>query len=107
MNAYSKALCEALDALGLDHACSKEQWDNADEKIKQYGIGLVKSLCHCGSSGTCPSCNLVKDVEMEGRCPGCRNEIDEDFCFCGTEKKNHETEEHSFVPMGCDCLRSE
>lgn len=40
-------------------------------------------------------------------CSGCQKQIDPDVCGCGVSKENHNSWEagHSFVPMGCDCLR--
>jgi hypothetical protein len=41
-------------------------------------------------------------------CRGCGNEIDEAVCWCGEYIKSHYTyHEHTPVPMGCDCLRSD
>lgn len=42
------------------------------------------------------------------RCAGCGNEIDPDWCGCGDSEQSHANPlyaGHSFVPMGCDCLR--
>ena len=39
-------------------------------------------------------------------CPRCKNEIDLDSCWCGSEKSGHPYDlGHSFIPMGCDCGR--
>lgn len=39
-------------------------------------------------------------------CPGCKNPIDPEVCWCGDYMKNHGAgTEHPAVPMGCDCLR--
>lgn len=41
-------------------------------------------------------------------CSGCKNEIDPDVCHCGSVREVHgygRSEEHEFVPLGCDCLR--
>lgn len=42
-------------------------------------------------------------------CWGCGNEIDPDCCGCGDPKENHNDwmQGHSFVPMGCDCMRDD
>ena len=41
------------------------------------------------------------------RCPDCGNEIDPDCCGCGDSREDHNSmwSGHSFVPMGCDCMR--
>lgn len=46
-----------------------------------------------------------KEPELE-LCPGCGNDIQSDVCWCGEPKSNHSSE-HGFVPIGCDCGRSE
>ncbi len=39
-------------------------------------------------------------------CPGCKNECDEEICWCGDTKEFHGLGTgHSFVPIGCDCGR--
>jgi len=38
-------------------------------------------------------------------CPGCKQEIDPDTCWCGDLMKGHSYDGHSPVPMGCDCGR--
>lgn len=38
-------------------------------------------------------------------CPGCRNTVDPEVCWCGSPADAHGFENHSFVPMGCDCGR--
>lgn len=39
-------------------------------------------------------------------CPGCENEIDPETCHCGeTIKPGVVHDNHSPVPMGCDCGR--
>lgn len=40
-------------------------------------------------------------------CPGCGNVIDPDCCGCGDSREGHDSmwSGHSFVPMGCDCMR--
>jgi len=40
-------------------------------------------------------------------CPGCGQEIDPTICYCGNSPKDHDPFEmgHTFVPLGCDCLR--
>jgi hypothetical protein len=41
-------------------------------------------------------------------CSGCGNEIDPDTCWCGDLKEGHErVMEHPFIPMGCNCYRSD
>lgn len=39
-------------------------------------------------------------------CEGCGEMVDPSVCHCGIEHDRHVGEEHSFVPMGCDCYRS-
>ncbi len=42
-------------------------------------------------------------------CPGCQNEIDPEVCGCGTAAYrygNPMDEGHTFVPLGCDCMRA-
>lgn len=43
------------------------------------------------------------------KCPNCGNEIDPDVCYCGTLKESHNDMQlgHVFVPVGCDCGRSD
>lgn len=38
-------------------------------------------------------------------CPGCKQEIDPECCWCGDGK--HSNVEHRFVPFGCNCFRSQ
>ena len=73
--------------------------------------GLRWKCPYCGSTSSeypawlghdCPRCSHSVLVQM---CPECGNEIDPDVCWCGVEKKDHDYEEHNFVPMGCDCGR--
>lgn len=43
-------------------------------------------------------------------CTGCLQRIDPDVCGCGVSRKHHGNvfdAGHPFVPMGCDCLRSD
>lgn len=42
--------------------------------------------------------------ESAVKCPGCGKWMDPEVCHCGDSKEHH-TNEHSFVPMGCDCGR--
>jgi hypothetical protein len=43
---------------------------------------------------------------METVCPGCKNEIDPELCWCGDAIGRHSYHDgHSPVPMGCDCGR--
>ena len=41
-------------------------------------------------------------------CDGCGQDIDPDCCGCGDSREGHNSmwSGHSFVPMGCDCMRS-
>ena len=41
------------------------------------------------------------------RCAGCGCQIDPDLCGCGEPRTTHNDQNagHSFVPIGCDCLR--
>lgn len=44
-----------------------------------------------------------------GVCSGCDNEVDYTTCGCGDSRIGHGNPMdvgHSFVPLGCDCLRS-
>lgn len=40
-------------------------------------------------------------------CKGCDQEVDPETCWCGDDVKGHALVEHSFVPMGCICFRSQ
>jgi len=42
---------------------------------------------------------------MRIKCPNCKQEIETDVCWCGMGVNEHKYDNHSFVPMGCDCLR--
>ena len=51
---------------------------------------------------------ILKDVVIAEHnyptCPGCKNEIDEEVCWCGDEIKKHTAHDgHNPVPMGCTC----
>lgn len=49
-----------------------------------------------------------KICNIRPTCRGCGNEIDPDCCGCGTSKDAHGdpiSEDHSFIPANCDCLR--
>lgn len=40
-------------------------------------------------------------------CPGCKEEVDAEVCYCGVDLKSHDAweEGHNFVAMGCQCWR--
>lgn len=44
---------------------------------------------------------------MREICDGCGAEIDPDCCGCGDSREGHDSmwSGHSFVPMGCNCMR--
>ena len=51
--------------------------------------------------------DIDSDVEERPICPGCGNQIDPTVCCCGSDVEyHHESENHPFIPMGCDCHRS-
>lgn len=63
---------------------------------------------HCYWCGPVESCQHLPVMPPEPQCMGCGNEIDPDTCGCGDSEKGHGTPMdvgHSFVPMGCDCMR--
>ncbi len=40
------------------------------------------------------------------KCKDCGEMIDPDTCWCGQPEKEHgQSDNHGFVPMGCDCYR--
>jgi hypothetical protein len=42
-------------------------------------------------------------------CDGCGNMIEPDLCGCGDSREGHGNPMnvgHSFIPMGCDCMRA-
>ena len=41
-------------------------------------------------------------------CRWCKKEIDPEICWCGIPPEDHAPyfDNHSFVPIGCDCLRA-
>lgn len=47
-------------------------------------------------------------AEQRDTCADCGSEIDETVCWCGTLRTDHGGfgENHSFVPMGCNCHRA-
>lgn len=51
---------------------------------------------------------MDEERHTEVLCRGCLQKIDPDTCWCGASRKYHGNvmdEGHSFVPMGCNCLR--
>lgn len=40
------------------------------------------------------------------KCSECAQQIDPDVCWCG-ETKLGAHDNHTFIPMGCDCFRDE
>jgi len=75
-------ICDACNGTGIEEG---REWDG-------YRCSECKGLGH------------IKDRPV---CPGCGNEIDPDCCGCGDYKEGHDAMwlGHSFVPMGCDCMR--
>jgi hypothetical protein len=51
---------------------------------------------------------IPRAVAGTGICSGCGVEVDYDVCHCGAYPEEHGLggEEHSFVPMGCNCMRA-
>lgn len=43
----------------------------------------------------------------KNHCPGCGQEIDESYCWCGIHIDEHKYEEHLLVPLGCNCSREQ
>ncbi len=42
------------------------------------------------------------------RCQGCGSMTEPEVCHCGNYETSHKfVEDHGFVPVGCDCLRSD
>lgn len=40
------------------------------------------------------------------KCPNCGEMIDPDTCWCGQPEKEHGySDNHMFIPMGCNCYR--
>ena len=84
------------------------------------GMGGRTYICSSDDSqcSDCEVLDLKDEVErlrarveesnnVKWRCSGCGNEIDPEWCCCGNSKNSHlGWEEHQFVPMGCDCLRT-
>jgi hypothetical protein len=59
----------------------------------------------------CPGGVTFMDQHFEAQfdppiCQGCKKPIEPDVCHCGIARVDHQHEEHQFVPLGCDCLRS-
>lgn len=38
-------------------------------------------------------------------CPGCGSYIDPECCGCGSPRFSHHSQDHGFIPLGCDCYR--
>lgn len=70
-------------------------WDPATQ--------MPYSVYHCEPSHTVDEADDTKIC-----CPGCGQLCDMDCCWCGDTREAHMMgahQEHSFVPMGCDCSR--
>lgn len=54
---------------------------------------------------------LKQQIENAGPvCPGCGQEIDPEYCWCGDKMGNRSFivhEGHTPVPLGCDCMRGD
>lgn len=68
--------------------------------------------CACGTCAECLREMLFPEPKETGNDPSvkchCGNYIDPDVCWCGDAREGHAsawTCGHSFVPMGCDCLK--
>lgn len=47
---------------------------------------------------------------FDQQCGVCLQGIDPDWCWCGSSKDQHQGfgfDNHQFIPMGCDCYRSQ
>ena len=61
----------------------------------------AETMEHTSMNALSPE-HLCPDGE---RCQGCNKWCDPNVCWCGTELSKHDFEEHSFVPIGCECGR--
>ena len=55
----------------------------------------------------CDYCNFIEECNREDWCAWCHSEVDRSVCWCGEDEKQHGLggAEHTFVPMGCNCMR--
>lgn len=48
----------------------------------------------------------ARENNLTTACSGCGNPVDLGVCWCGTVEDDHTvTDNHSFIPCGCDCFR--
>lgn len=80
---------------GLCAACGADVY--ADDNVPQYVVKLVGRVAEQAAE--------IERLSM-ARCPGCAGHIDPEVCGCG-ESIAAQHEGHVFIPMGCDCHRSD
>lgn len=96
--------------------CDRCGYETNLESSPNYGLEKTEWLCRfcivlglqktdLARMGNVILDEVRKMLKEPTYCHGCVNEVDFDTCHCGVDKENHAHEEHTFVPMGCDCYR--
>lgn len=79
-----------------------------DASYRKHNDRSHNSSTYHKKDGTPVRAKLDQEAEAEIRevCDGCKQPIDPEVCWCGEYVKDHGYfDNHSAIPMGCDCFR--
>lgn len=92
-----------VDKLNAEQAAELKRLREPYTGKKQFTISALDA----GSSAYRDEYVHWLESRLRPLCPGCGNEIDPEWCHCGSPITHSAWEGHAPVPMGCDCFREE